>query len=334
MMQNSKGSKNFIFQVITCHQSQCVHFADPYVVAMCFGGLLCVPFCIVMAFFVSNWRRLYRRVQLRFGDRKLVTATGEEGDVVDHELWEAVLQRCVVPCDPEVTRSDVPGSETTTNLFDYHLCLRDQDVSKALDDYLQELAKVDLKSLSPNEELCVFLNGYHAHLVNAILQHMKQGEMDINTLDDLNNGRYRRCSKSATENSIGYVGGKPISLASMEDKLHEWQDPRIDLALCKCGSMSDPNLCYAFVPQALNDQLDASTRAFLLNNSKGVQLSSDGTVLVSQVLRDNYHLPRTQLAPFIGRYRPDVQPEAPVHCKLPYNRSLNKLPSNGNHGVA
>jgi hypothetical protein len=217
-----------------------------------------------------------------------------------------------------------------TNLFDYHLCLRDETLSKAIDAYLQELAKVNLKSLTSNEELCVFLNGYHAHLVNAILKHMKEGGVEINTIQDLNGRQQRRkCTKSATERSVGVIGGSRVSLASIVDKLHEWQDARVDLALCKSGSMSDPNLCSTpFLPQLLNEQLDTSTRNFLFDESKGVQITSDGTILVSQVLLDNFHLPISQSAEFIGRYRRDVRPDAAVLCKLPYNNSLNMLPCN------
>lgn len=170
-----------------------------------------------------------------------LTSTTANSEVnVDHSQWTKLLQKHV----------DQDG------LVDYKGFRKD---AKALDDYLNMLAKKDPNNnWSVQELLAFYINLYNAETVNLILENYP-----VKSIKDINNpwteGRAR-------------VDGRELSLGGIENGiLRKMNEPRIHFAI-NCASISCPPLIReAYTAAKINEQLDQVTKSFINGDKNDIQ---------------------------------------------------------------
>ncbi|MGB5159905.1 MAG: DUF547 domain-containing protein, partial [Thermoanaerobaculia bacterium] len=132
------------------------------------------------------------------------------------------------------------------------------------------------------------------------------------------------------------VDGETMSLKSLEDDIIRdgFKDPRIHAAL-NCASVGCPKLpAEAFVPQRLDEQLDAEMTKFV-NEERNCKIDAvAGTATLSKIFdwfREDFEEYEAAhggggLREYINRYRPaDAQLNAELRLEFSkYDKSLNR----------
>lgn len=106
------------------------------------------------------------------GERKLGQFSG--ATVVDHQLWDQVLKAHLTE---NVTIGDVAGISTV----DYAAVASDG----RFDQYLAQLAAVDLDKIPPAEELALYINAYNALTVGLIVAHERRGGPALASINEM-----------------------------------------------------------------------------------------------------------------------------------------------------
>jgi hypothetical protein len=130
-----------------------------------------------------------------------------------------------------------------------------------LDGYLKALEATDTSKLSRDEQLAFYINAYNATTIKFILSAYPQ----IKSIWDL--GSRVIPWKSPFRKKIVRIEGKVISLDDLEHGMirPRFKDPRVHFAV-NCASKSCPPLISEpYQGSILDQQLNASTRAFLNN---------------------------------------------------------------------
>ena len=137
----------------------------------------------------------------------------------------------------------------------------------SLDAYLQVLAATDPAALGRDRKLAFWINAYNAFTVKLILKRYP----DIRSIKDY-------WSPWAGEDWV--VGGKPVSLDTIEHKvLRSMGEPRIHVAIV-CASVSCPDLASeAYEAETLDAQLTAAMERFLANPTKGMKVGREKGLL-------------------------------------------------------
>jgi hypothetical protein len=178
---------------------------------------------------------------------------------VDHALYEDLLTKYV--------RSGVVNYQGFKN------------EEKKLDEYLKTLENVDTSKLSRNEQLAFYINTYNATTIKLILS----AYPGIRSIWDL--GSRILTWKSPFRKKIVRIEGKTISLDDLEHGIirPRFKEPRVHFAI-NCASRSCPPLISEpYQGSILDQQLDASTRAFL-NNPERNHLGGN-TLRVSKIFK-------------------------------------------------
>ncbi len=147
-----------------------------------------------------------------------------------------------------------------------------------LDAYLQILEQVRTAQLSPKEQLAFFINAYNAWTIKLILG----AYPGIKSIKDLGTPL-----RSPWKKTICKIDGRTISLDELEHEIirARFHDPRVHFAI-NCASKSCPPLiAEPYQGDTLDQQLDASARAFV-NNPSSNRL--DGVVLHASRIFDWY----------------------------------------------
>lgn len=184
----------------------------------------------------------------------------------DHAKWNTVLKRHVT------VGAGISGDVSGINLVDYAGVTADDDFSQ----YLVQLEEADVAKLQPAEQLAFWMNAYNALCINLIIQHEKNNNVKIGSINEL-----------TTENNpvwdqvAGKVAGDEISLNNIEhDQLRKvWDEPLLHACIV-CASASCPNLRpEAFVVSKLKEQMEDQMRLWMKNDSKGIKLTDNSLEL-------------------------------------------------------
>ncbi|NNF06117.1 MAG: DUF547 domain-containing protein [Candidatus Eisenbacteria bacterium] len=165
-----------------------------------------------------------------------VTADAAE---FSHEAWDALLKRHV-----------------NDGHVDYEGFLADR---KALQVYLDALAKADPYDWTRNEQMAFWINAYNAVMIDAVLEAWPtEGVLKIGRLLGFipTAGVFRQKHQ---------VAGTERSLDDIEHRIlrPRYEDARIHAAI-NCASVSCPKLqSFAFTAKALDEQLDAAMIEFV-----------------------------------------------------------------------
>ena len=132
-----------------------------------------------------------------------------------------------------------------------------------LDRYLSVLDKTDPETLSESDQLAFYINGYNAYTVKLILDNFK------NAKPPLSIRKIGGIFTSPWGISFVRIGGKTYSLDEVEHEIirPRFGEPRIHFAV-NCASKSCPPLIkVAYEGETIDEQLEKSTRDFLMNRS-------------------------------------------------------------------
>lgn len=165
------------------------------------------------------------------------------GAAVDHQLFTQVLQ-----------------DHVADGLVDY--AALDDDVR--LDQYLGQLSQTDPTKLpTVDERLTLWINAYNAYTLKLVAD-----AYPIESIHDLGTGGRILgwlLNRSPWDIRFAEVGGEEYTLNEIEHEILrvEFDEPRIHFAIV-CAAISCPPLrAEAYVPERLNEQLDAQTRQFV-----------------------------------------------------------------------
>lgn len=125
---------------------------------------------------------------------------------------------------------------------------------QALDDVLGMFAKVDLSQRSPEEQVAFYINLYNGGMLQAVFQNYPLKSVKSIGLIPF----------SIFKKNFIQQGDRELSLDGIEKGilLKDFFDPRIHFAVNCASDSCPPLLAEPFVPNQLDAQLDAQTRAF------------------------------------------------------------------------
>lgn len=216
---------------------------------------------------------------------------------------------------------------TRDGLVDYRYF---QDHRVDLDAYLARVAAADLASLDADHLMALLINAYNALTIRSILDHWP-----VDSIRDID-GVWTDIEHT--------VGGHELTLDAIEHNLLRpfFQDPRIHFAVNCASASCAPLPPWAYTGEALEEQLEERTRAFL-SAPANVRVEGE-TLLLSKYFewygedftKEDWE-PRADTIPaFVARYtRPEVQRflEArdgpPAIEFLDYDWSLNSVDASG-----
>jgi hypothetical protein len=156
----------------------------------------------------------------------------KKSNAVDHSEWNKLLQKHV----------------SQNGNVNYKAFKTEKE---KLDAYLDKLAQqVPTDNWTVQEQLAYYINLYNAYTVLLILDNYP-----VNSIKDIN---------GAWTKDIVTIGDKELSLGALEHSiLRKMNEPRIHFAI-NCASASCPKLLNeAFLPQKLDQQLEAVTLEFI-----------------------------------------------------------------------
>jgi hypothetical protein len=163
---------------------------------------------------------------------------------VDHSLFGELLKKYVT--DGHVNYAGIQSEEAK------------------LDQYLDLLKRVDIKSLSRNEQFAFYANAYNAWTIKLILT--KYPDISsIKSLGVFNTGPWKK--------NVVELKGETVSLDHIEHDIlrPQFKDPRVHFAI-NCAAKSCPPLrSEPYTADKLDQQLDDATRAFI-NDPKSYRL--------------------------------------------------------------
>jgi hypothetical protein len=193
-------------------------------------------------------------------------AAGTAGSF-DHSLWNGVLRR-------HVRQGEVDGIQLA--LVDYVAIAADP----ALQQYREALASVDVSSLSPNEQLALYINAYNCLCIGLLTTAYTETGALPSSINDLSTSHGKVWDAPA-----GVVAGEELTLGQVEHSMlrARWADPRIHAAIV-CASVSCPDLrAEAYVASRIKAQLDEQCERWLANPAKGAAAAGCSTVLLSRI---------------------------------------------------
>ena len=180
---------------------------------------------------------------------------------VDHAPWGKFLKTYVKPGGDGANRV----AYGTVNEAD----------KKSLHDYLASLRKVNVASLSRNEQLAYWINLYNALTVRVVVHFYPVDSIqDINLTGGLFGGG------GPWGKDLIRIDGEMISLNDIEHRILRpiWRDPRLHYAVNR-ASVGGPNLAMTpYTAATVNAMLNQAARDYV-NSPRGVRHTSDGLVL-------------------------------------------------------
>ena len=183
--------------------------------------------------------------------------------VIDHGIWNRLLQKLVVP-----------GKDGLT-LFRYGAA--SQADRQDLSQYVASLSALPISTYRRAEQKAYWINFYNALTVKLVLDHYPvQSIRDI----DISPGFF---SDGPWGKKLVTVEGEKISLNDMEHRILRpiWLDNRVHYAV-NCASIGCPNLeAKAYGASSLDAMLGAAAKAYI-NSPRGVAITN-GAITVSKI---------------------------------------------------
>ncbi len=201
-----------------------------------------------------------------------------------------------------------PGSKQgiSAHLVNYRTLGRDPQYALALD----SITTFDVKKLANNrEKMAFYINAYNIGAIKKVLE--KYPTTSIRAAGD---GVWKEPALA--------IGGKTWSLDAIEnDLLRKLGDARIHFAIV-CASLSCPDLRReAYTAAKLEQQLQAQTRQFLTNPSKGIRVENNR--IHQSAIFNWFSADFKDVGAFQRRYRADLPKDA-ERAEIPYNWQLNE----------
>ena len=183
--------------------------------------------------------------------------------VIDHSLWDALLQRYVVE-----------GHQSGINRFRYgEVSAADRAV---LDRYLAVLADLDPREYRREEQLAYWINLYNALTVQLILDHFPIADISSIRIDGAEPWRA----------PLVTVAGQPLSLDDIEHGILVpiWKDHRILFGLA-CGGLGCPDIQPRACTGPNSRELLTSAGRRFVNSDRGLSIAgARGPLRASRVL--------------------------------------------------
>jgi hypothetical protein len=247
-----------------------------------------------------------------------------------HSQWTQLLQAHVVVGG---AKQGVPGS-----LVEYTE-IRSNRRTNGFDAYLNFLKNIDLKKVTHEDRLPLFLNAYNVFAVDMVISNLCPGDVFCQSIRDVPNVPF---PNTVWKWQRFNVGGIVMSLDGIEHGIlrPNYNDARIHAAV-NCASISCPDLLNrAYEPWNVQSALSQQTKLFLENIAKGlfiedptgsnkIKLSkiflwfkddfSNGNV--ATFLKD-YESPKTNIKTFLDKYGADDTTKWDIQY-LDYNWNLN-----------
>ena len=190
-------------------------------------------------------------------------ASNDESDaVIDHSLWQSVLDAHLKPSDDGVNRfayKDLAAAGSTQ-----------------LDDYLAQMAKLDPREYNLAEQQAFWINVYNALTVKEVLKYPSKKSI-------LRMGA-KFFAIGPWDDKVYKVAGEDLSLNDIEHRILRpiYKDQRVHYAV-NCASIGCPNLGgKVFTGAGLDAQLTAAEENYL-SHERGVTFTSTGRLKLSQI---------------------------------------------------
>ena len=203
------------------------------------------------------------------GRKRLADYTIPSAGSVDHSQWTACLQS-------HVSVSQTVGSILQCHTMDYASLGQDERFHQ----YLQLLSDISVTTLSPYEQVALWMNAYNALCCKLIVD-FERDESQPSKLASINDLTKLR-GTSVWDQPAGTVGGQEMSLNDIEHRQLRlvWNEPAIHACIV-CASASCPNLrCEAFDASRLKEQMADQVQDWLSNPTKGLLYKANSNTLV------------------------------------------------------
>jgi hypothetical protein len=181
---------------------------------------------------------------------------------IEHSQWDSLLKKYV----------DDGG------MVNYAAWKANPDDMQALDSYLSHLSAASFsRQASAGVRLAFWINAYNAVTVKGILREYPT--------TSIRNHTAKLFGYNIWDDLKMKVGGRPYSLNEIEHEiLRKLGEPRIHFAIV-CASIGCPRLLNeAYVPDRLDEQLTANTRAFFADPGKFRYDAQQRSMTVSPIL--------------------------------------------------
>lgn len=185
----------------------------------------------------------------------------ESTQTINHEAWNSWLAQWVV------------AGADGINRVAYHRV--DAPARARLQEYIKQLAALDIKSYNRDEQRAFWINLYNALTVEVILDNYP-----LDSIRDISSGFF---SSGPWGLELVEIDGKALTLDDIEHRILRpiWRDARIHYAV-NCASLGCPNLQrQAFTGANADSLMDRAAREFI-NHERGVKLL-DGKLEVSSI---------------------------------------------------
>jgi len=185
-------------------------------------------------------------------------------EVVDHALWQQWLDRYLV--------SQTDG----TTAVRYKAV--DESGRQLVDDYIEQLADIDPRTLNRPEQFAYWVNLYNAVTVQVVLDNP-----DEDSITKMGDGWF---NSGPWDDELVTIADQAVTLNDIEHRILRpiWLEKRIHFVV-NCASIGCPNLsAQALTAANTQDQLAAAELAFI-NNPKGISIDSDGDLVISKIFQ-------------------------------------------------
>lgn len=203
---------------------------------------------------------------------------------VSHQAWQQLLDRYL-------------SQQGMHTLFDYaNVEISDRE---KLQTYINQLARLDPRTLNKQQQYAYWINLYNALTVNIILEHYP-----VSSITKIGGWfRFGPWNLPLLE-----IASQKLTLNDIEHRILRpiWQDPRIHYVV-NCASLGCPNLqSEAFTAQNIDRLLEKSTHEFI-NSEKGAKITKDQLILsaIYQWYADDFGS-QAELMAHLSLYRPEL----------------------------
>ncbi|MEL6373094.1 MAG: DUF547 domain-containing protein [Pseudomonadota bacterium] len=195
-------------------------------------------------------------------------ASQTPNESVDHSAWDKLLKTYI--------------SDGRDGLNDVDYKAWKAGGHKALKAYIQSLEKIDVTTLTKNQQFAFWANLYNAKTIDVVLE--KYPVKSIKNVS-LGGSLFATFTGGPWKAKIMKVNGVKLSLDDIEHGIMRkiFKDPRVHYAV-NCASVGCPNLAKdAFTGAKLNAQLDNGAAAYV-NSPRGIAVKN-GRVVASSIYK-------------------------------------------------
>ena len=191
------------------------------------------------------------------------TDAAATSEVVDHGEWQAFLDEYLVVAEDGVNRVRYDAAR--------------EAAAPGLYRYLRDMATLDPRQLSRDEQMAYWINLYNALTVRVVLEN--PGKNSIRRMGGF-------FSIGPWGEPVVRIEGRDLSLDDIEHRILRpiWQDHRIHFAV-NCASIGCPNLMgEAFRGDNLERLLDAGEQSYL-QHARGFDREDNGKIHLSSIFK-------------------------------------------------